>query len=329
LGFFENTLSDEWEWQNLGVSAQELVNLTLERFEAQSVGSRSNPQLENDSDLKREEYQALSRVTPREDYNSEFVVAEAPPQGGLADEWFEQVMLVKRLREVKVQIGFSRVSPYTSSDPDERKAPLYKIDPGWLPAIEMKGEGVFVKLAEEKILSFERNAKVQTRASSVRQRQSAQSSGRTFHADQILSPRFLAIHSLAHCLINQWALECGYPAAALQERLYISDDMAGILIYTATTDSAGSLGGVVSLAENARLSSVLENGIRSSSWCSSDPLCIESEATGVNGLNLSACHACLLLPEVSCEIGNIFLDRAMLVGTPEDPDIGMFEGFGG
>ena len=44
--------------------------------------------------------------------------------------------------------------------------------------------------------------------------------------------------------------------------------------------------------------------------------------TGVDGLNRAACHACCLLPEVSCEEMNLILDRALLVGTPQQPQLG-------
>jgi hypothetical protein len=139
-----------------------------------------------------------------------------------------------------------------------------------------------------------------------------------------ITPRFLLIHTLAHVLINQWSLDCGYPAASLRERLYVSDRMAGLLIYTATSDSAGSLGGIISQAEPGRLDETLLQGLGRASWCSGDPLCIESDSTGVDGLNLAACHACTLLPEVSCEEMNLFLDRGFLVGLPTDQMIGLF-----
>ena len=138
----------------------------------------------------------------------------------------------------------------------------------------------------------------------------------------------LLVHSLSHSLINQWSLECGYPAAALRERLYVSDAMAGILIYTATTDSAGSLGGVISLAETNRLAATFVGAVQTAGWCSSDPLCIEAVAAGVDSLNLAACHACLLLPEVSCEHSNVFLDRVMLVGTADSPELGLYSNLG-
>ena len=93
-------------------------------------------------------------------------------------------------------------------------------------------------------------------------------------------------HTLAHVLIGEWALDSGYPAAALRERLYVSDDHAGMLLYTATSDSAGSLGGVLAQAAPDRLEASLREALERASWCSSDPICIEAEAHGVDSLNL-------------------------------------------
>src|SRR5438874_11810089 len=100
--------------------------------------------------------------------------------------------------------------------------------------------------------------------------------------------------------------------------------MAGLLIYTATSDSAGSLGGVVAQADPGRLATTLTQAMMRVSWCSSDPLCIEAQSTGVDSLNLAACHACVLLPEVSCEEMNLLLDRGLLIGTAANPDLGLF-----
>src|SRR5260370_12037274 len=97
--------------------------------------------------------------------------------------------------------------------------------------------------------------------------------------------------------------------------------MCGFFISTATSDSAGSLGGVVAQAEPARLDSALAEALERSSWCSADPLCVEADAAGVDALNLAACHACVLLPEVSCEEMNVFLDRPILIATPTDANI--------
>jgi hypothetical protein len=132
------------------------------------------------------------------------------------------------------------------------------------------------------------------------------------------------IHTFAHVLIDQMSLDAGYPVASLRERLYVDEDMRGLLIYTATSDSAGSLGGVVAQGASERLEGLVREGVNRAAWCSADPVCIEARVTGADGLNVAACHACALLPEVSCEERNMLLDRALLVGTPETPELGYF-----
>jgi len=182
-----------------------------------------------------------------------------------------------------------------------------------------------MKLRTDRLQAWEARAEVMARAGKIdennRRRVQALGGG----ANRAITPRFLLVHTLAHMLINQWALECGYPAASLRERIYVSDSMAGLLLYTATSDSAGSLGGVVAQSKAERLAASLLDGLGQAAWCSGDPLCIEADAQGVDSLNLAACHACVLLPEVSCEEMNLFLDRAMLVGTIDAPSLGYFQ----
>ncbi|MFZ0827956.1 MAG: DUF1998 domain-containing protein [Verrucomicrobiia bacterium] len=134
--------------------------------------------------------------------------------------------------------------------------------------------------------------------------------------------RYLLVHSLAHILINQLVFECGYSTASLRERLYVSPDsaapMAALMIYTAAGDAEGTLGGLVRLGRPERLGPVVRRALGRASWCSADPVC--SEHLGGQGsklANLAACHACVLLPETSCETINQGLDRAMVVGTPD------------
>jgi hypothetical protein len=64
--------------------------------------------------------------------------------------------------------------------------------------------------------------------------------------------------------------------------------------------------------------------VKSLEWCSSDPLCIEGAIGGIDTFNLAACHACCLAPETSCEHFNRYLDRALMVGIPDAPEIGVF-----
>ena len=249
-----------------------------------------------------------------------------PPEktGALAGQWFSQVMLVKRLREVRALQEFTRLLPPGPADPPERRAPLSASRADWLPGFDVTGEGVFLRLDDTRLALWEANGRVQERVAAINANYRKSFAERDKDPDREITPRLVLLHTFAHALINQWALECGYPASALRERLYSSEHMAGILIYTATSDSAGSLGGVISLAEGSRLDFAVQEAIVRSAWCSSDPLCVEAEAAGVDSLNLAACHACVLLAEVSCEERNVLLDRGLLVGLPDNPEVGFF-----
>jgi Domain of unknown function (DUF1998) len=95
--------------------------------------------------------------------------------------------------------------------------------------------------------------------------------------------RYVLLHSLAHALIRQFSVECGYAAASLKERISSSapgdeEVMAGMLIYTAAPDSEGTLGGgLVSLGDAANLEQHLNQALEALEICSSDPLCAETQ----------------------------------------------------
>jgi hypothetical protein len=144
-----------------------------------------------------------------------------------------------------------------------------------------------------------------------------------------ISPEFILIHTFAHLVINQFSYECGYGSSALRERIYCNlefpnEVMNGVLIYTASGDSEGSLGGLVRQGKPGNLETIVYNAIENARWCSSDPICIDSHGQGPNSCNLAACHNCALLPETCCEESNMLLDRAMLIGELDNPSIGYF-----
>lgn len=146
-----------------------------------------------------------------------------------------------------------------------------------------------------------------------------------------VSVEYIMAHSLAHALMTQVALDCGYPASALKERIYVpkrSPDepaRAGILIYTATAGTQGTLGGLVEVTH--RFPRVVANALDRLLLCSSDPVCADhnpAEADDERALNGAACHGCLLVSETSCEARNLHLDRALLVETVGVPDAAFF-----
>jgi hypothetical protein len=247
-----------------------------------------------------------------------------------------RVTLVERLRETRAFYGFSRLEPQTippAEMPDAAIRQLFRHLPSdmtdrWLPAITVFGEGIYLELSEQRLLDWQHQNQ-----SWLAARLSDDFILRLQALHQAMAPvgvegrrwasRFLLVHSLAHILINQLVFECGYSTASLRERLYISADaaapMAGILIYTSAGDSEGTMGGLVRLGRPERLGAIVRRAISRASWCSADPVCSENlGGQGSRQVNLAACHSCVLLPETSCETINQGLDRAMLVGTPED-----------
>jgi hypothetical protein len=67
--------------------------------------------------------------------------------------------------------------------------------------------------------------------------------------------------------------------------------------------------------------------INDAKWCSSDPVCIESDSQGYDSLNMAACHACALLPETCCEKRNCLLDRVAITGNTDKKALGFFGNF--
>ncbi len=136
------------------------------------------------------------------------------------------------------------------------------------------------------------------------------------------------IHTLSHLLIKELSLNSGYSASSLQERIYFSREdnfeMYGILLYTSSNDSQGTLGGLVKQGVPENLFSLISSAIEKAKWCSFDPICIETDGQGRDSLNAAACHACSLVSETSCEKMNVYLDRRTIIGTLEQPEIGFF-----
>jgi hypothetical protein len=256
-----------------------------------------------------------------------------------ADEYrvrgIESVTLVHRLREVRALVAFSRIHPLDrrgigAEDDKDGRATAVSVRGervrDWLPAVEARGEGIFIQFSCSELQDWATDDRVTKRADTLHDRYGKMATERGFSVRRV-SPEFLFLHTFAHLLIRQLTFECGYGSASLRERIYYSESddqpyMAGVLIYTASGDADGTLGGLVRQGQPDCLPGLMSKAAASAYWCSSDPLCIESSGQGLGSLNLAACHACTLLPETSCEEFNWLLDRAMLVGLPNEPRIG-------
>ena len=250
----------------------------------------------------------------------------------LIQKYFKSISLIHKLRETRAMVGFSRWLPEDGRSLVEKKADL-ALNPNldWLPAIIVRGEGVFFEFDAEKITACLKQREILERADKLIRQYNRKRRERG-QAVRVLSPKFILLHTFAHILINQFSYECGYGSSALRERIYCDSEfpdnaMNGILVYTASGDSEGSLGGLVRQGQPGNLENIVRNSLVTARWCSFDPVCIDSPGQGPDSCNLAACHGCSLLPETSCEEGNRLLDRAMLIGTPDTPDIGFFKDF--
>ena len=243
-------------------------------------------------------------------------------------KYFDAITIVDKLTVVQALRGFTRLKPWSGSEDNEtgnRIVPLSAGKKDWLPAVKLNGEGIFFKFNEQTLRDWEK--RIAGRFDVMKM-----SLENSFYrnANPRFSARYVLLHTFAHLFIRQVASECGYGESSLREKIYStfegSDNvMNGILIYLASSDADGSLGGLISIAENPeKMQRLLENMLLRAQWCSADPLCISSTNQGFLSLNYAACHDCLLLPETSCEFRNVLLDRATIVGTPDDYSLGIF-----
>ena len=250
--------------------------------------------------------------------------------------YLDKVVLVHRLREARALIGFTRLSTQDDETAaDIEIAPLSRHTLTWVPAHEVRGEGVFIQFKEELIQAWLARPAVQERNKAFYESHIrwGETRGIADYEKHYPGIRYILLHSFAHALMRALALESGYALSSVRERIYAQDEtddepaMAGILLYTASSDSEGTLGGLVNLGRAAQLDAFIERALDDASFCSSDPLCAEHKPSREGRtIQAAACHACSLLPETSCERGNRYLDRSLLVPTVVDvPGLAFFD----
>lgn len=279
-------------------------------------------ELETDEvDLRWPEWEALRSPESYKDERAELFLEETEVPT-FVKGLISRVILARKLLEVRALTGFTRVDYAAGAADDESGpgiAPIYRNRPDWLPAVEVRGEGIFLELDTAALATWEAKTAVRERARAMAEKYAAWEHERGVSGSPFPGARYALLHTLAHALIRQLSLDCGYSASAVRERIYSSTDpkrpMAGVLLYTASPDSEGSLGGLVDLGSPARFPDLLLNALRSATRCSSDPLCADHKPDVHGTINGAACHACVLLPETSCESFNRFLDRNFLAQT--------------
>jgi hypothetical protein len=243
-----------------------------------------------------------------------------------------RVVAVNQMKRVNAVIGFTRLDEMDRvNDLATRLVKLTRDGrPTWVPATEDRGEGIFLQLDLAALAAWEAGI-VETalwdahRQAHRRnfQRRFSETSKEVDPDTRLPAPRYWLIHTLAHALIREMAMSCGYGAASLTERLYAWSESpqreaaAGLLICTTASDSEGTLGGLVALAEPARLEGIVTSALRRAARCSSDPVCaMRTPSDPEDFLHGAACHCCSFASETSCEKANRFLDRRFLLTLP-------------
>ena len=310
------------------------TEMLLEAATKRISGADSSNTDDSEEKYRKMEYDAILAEAGGE--NQDFFVTKNQATtyddiktGGAISNSLTSIGLLHKLRETRAFVGFSRWLPDDEKSLDAKKD-FIKLGRSitWLPAVVVRGEGVFFEFSERCLNKWAAKEEVIKRIKrlSNNYNQERQKRGKD---KRNITPQFVLIHTFAHLVINQFSYECGYGSSALRERIYCNlefpnDTMNGVLIYTASGDSEGSLGGLVRQGKPGNLETIVYNAIENARWCSSDPICIDSHGQGPNSCNLAACHNCALLPETCCEESNMLLDRALLIGTLDNPDIGYF-----
>ncbi|MCY8076767.1 DUF1998 domain-containing protein [Bacillus haynesii] len=284
-----------------------------------------------ETDIKGPEWKVLTSPNPPSD-RPQFLGRIAQPPTSYRDK-IKNVLLLERLREVNALVVYTRVEAIEESYNEEQRPAMVGLTrgrPEWVPVSEVHGEGIFIQFDEAEVRNWEKRLAVKAQDDKLKEGHRGWRNARKLDPETgYPGIRYAMLHTFAHLLIRELALECGYNAASIRERIYASTDeedtpMAGILLYTAAPDSDGTLGGLVELGKPENLDTLIGQALARAGVCSSDPLCSEHDPSADRSLHAASCHACSFVAETSCERGNRYLDRALLISTFECRDAAFF-----
>jgi hypothetical protein len=320
------------------------VHAVLDGFRDEEVFAeikvRRGQSAESQKSIKQAEMETLiaSRDELGDDKPDGTFFARNLPRAAWDRPWMsgvDRIVLVHRLREVMAQVGFTRfeaVSPDIDGELEigVRRASLAR-EITWLPAIENRGEGVFIQFRKESVDEWVARKDVIDRGMRLLAgydawKEEHSGSRKKFVEAGGLLP-YVLFHSFSHLLLTSVSLECGYPASSIRERIYSIPEVGyGVLLYTGTSDAEGTLGGLIQVGR--QIHNHIRNALEMGELCSNDPVCAQHEPANQHErrfLHGAACHGCLLISETSCEQHNEFLDRALVVPTVDNLGIEFFK----
>jgi len=309
------------------ISKEELISGVISEL-SKDDSEKEELELPAELKLRLEEYDYILKGRDSENSDLKAIVKtfEKYKDQDILEKYFDCVVLIEKLKETRVFKGFSRINPMNKIDKRELSNKPVK----WLPAVEVYGEGIFLKFNDE-IVDVWLKKHGPKHLNIINRYHSSMLRRRPQDEPKNINPFFVAMHTFAHLLIKKLCFDCGYGSSSLREKLYFSDNpesrMNGILIYTSSGDSEGSLGGLVRQGKKVNLGPLIKSAIAEAEWCSADPVCSDigkDNGQGPDNVNGAACHNCCILPETSCEEFNMLLDRTTVVGSLDHKEIGFF-----
>jgi hypothetical protein len=240
------------------------------------------------------------------------------------------VIQLHRLREVLALTGFTRFEAITPDIDGEYKGDVERAqlaeEVTWFPAVENRGEGIFLEFDTAAIQAWLGRVAVAKRIDQLRSGFDQWAAHNKIERNYPGGP-YVLLHTLSHLLLQSLSMTCGYPASSIRERIYVDPEAMryGLMLYTASADAEGTLGGLVQQAREVEAHLVV--ALRAGGLCSNDPICAQhTPGEGYEGrwLHGAACHGCSLVAETSCEMRNDHLDRALVVPTLAVPDAAFF-----
>ena len=278
------------------------------------------------TELKEMEYAAITHHEDVEyQHDVKYFKAEEVALSESLKEYISRIIKIHRLREVRVLTGFTRLEAPEPEVDEQSHIVKLKCSSGekWLPAVEINGEGVFIELNKEKINQWMQIETVKSRSDKYEECYAAYCQKKGWENFKPRNAEYVLLHTLSHMLIKEMSMQSGYSSSALHERIYSSENMRGILIYTGAADKEGSLGGLVELGGMNKFLPLLKGALENGLTCTTDPECFMKNPTSER-LNGAACHSCTMISETACENGNRLLDRALVVPVPEHEEMGYF-----
>ena len=299
---------------------------TFTREEFDEALKRRRENIREFKEIKQMEYDAITHHNdPLYASNRKHFKAEEEALPAYLSKYFSRVIRVTRLREIKVLLGFTRVdAPDPDADTQDNIVYLSKTSEKWLPAVDVNGEGVFIEFNRKTLDEWNTSKEVSPLSERYSKCYDSYCASREWMNTLPRDAEYVLMHTFAHLLIKEMSLKSGYSSSAIRERIYSSDKMSGILLYTGSSDKEGSLGGLVELGNCRKLIPMIKSALENALVCTNDPECLSKLPTSQKSSG-AACHSCCMISETACENGNRMLDRALVVPLDEREQLAYFK----